>query len=159
MKPKLVNLDRLRDCTSPEVARPQVIGIRFGDNDFANVGLAFCRALYDADKSESFTREQIVALWNLSAPGLYWVHQNLFRSERIVAQIEGRPAVLTDLEKAHARITAYLQIDASRVYLDEEVADYLLAHGSELNSEFWAVDRRIPRDAPPPQYALRAWTA
>lgn len=114
------------------------IGIRFSDNDFSSTLLSFMNLLLpddytnhtepchkgpDAPMTVSFTKEQIVELFNKLAHGLYLMKQNGWR------------------HKDSGTVDKYLTIEEKNVFFNEEVKAYIERDdGGHLNHEFFCVD-------------------
>lgn len=103
------------------------IGIRFANNDFYNTVTAFLRNLVNEfscswEYTPTYTKEDIVELFNKSAPGLYWLCQNGLQYK-------------TDLG-----VDGYLKINVNNVYFDEEVTNYTITKEGWDNLEFFYVD-------------------
>lgn len=106
------------------------IGIRFGDNDFFYTCSAFMRVLlpdeqfthHSAKNGLTFTKAQVVELFNGMAWSLYMLKQNAWRYE------------------SGPNIAEYLKINEGAVYLDDEVDKYMTDNPGGDNGEFFAVD-------------------
>ncbi len=105
-----------------------IIGIRFSDNDFSSTLSAFMQAIADNGIANYNikSKDDIVTLFNRSAPGLYWLHQNMLQHS--TGQEEGE------------HINSYLKIERKHVYLDEEVKAYVDEHNGWDNGEFFVID-------------------
>lgn len=105
------------------------IGIDFGDNDFYHLFEGFFNNII-LELYFTPTKEQVVELFNSSAYGMYLAFQNKF----------------TYGEKEHNKYLAesYLKITTDKVYINEEVQEYLddpdQAHFK--NGEFFYTDGR-----------------
>lgn len=105
--------------------------VRFGDNDFyftlLGIGNAFLTAHTESHpKKVSFTKEQIVKIWNDLAIGMYFLCQNKFTYHHLSSMEE------------HAQHTKnYLKISVESVYIDDEVDDhyYDLINNGMANGE------------------------
>jgi hypothetical protein len=101
-------------------AAQKCILIRFGDNDFAKTLRAFAdvvsfhRESYEPD---FLTKEKVAELWNMLAPGLYYLAQNC-----------GRYAA-----KAPNALASYLSINPDAVYLDSEAIKHIDDNTSQWN--------------------------
>lgn len=109
------------------------LGIRFGDNDFSTTCTWFLRLILPeppvwevAPRSVTFTRAQVVTLFNETALGIYLMKQNRFEYDMEPAEVE--------------HIRAYLRITEDQVYIDDEVGAYVEGNQEMLNGEFFAVD-------------------
>lgn len=112
---------------------PKIIGIRFSDNDFSSTVRAFLKCMLDsiencdADLSACYpnlNKEKIVKLFNLSAPGLYWIVQNRLRYDK---SEQWEPS-------------NYLTIKEEHVFFDNEVTEYIKQVGGWENGEFHVLD-------------------
>lgn len=108
------------------------LGIRFGDNDFYYTCTAFLRVLlpdesFTHHKAQDikFTKVQVVELFNGLAPALYLLKQNAWRYE------------------PGPDIAGYLKITEDKVYLDDEVDQFIAKNRAMQNGEFFAVDFTI----------------
>lgn len=105
------------------------VGIRFDDNDFFYTCSAFMKVLLPDERFTrhqarelTFTKAQIVELFNGMSLALYMLKQNAW----------GYPP--------GPNIAAYLKINESAVYLDDEVDKYMADNFGGGNGEFFAVD-------------------
>lgn len=103
------------------------IGIRFGDNDFFYTCSAFLKVLLPDEQFThhlaqdiTFTKAQVVELFNGMSSALYLLKQNAWRYAGVRAE--------------------YLKIDEYAVYLDDEVDEYMSSFPDGDNGEFFAVD-------------------
>lgn len=101
-----------------------VVGIMFGDNDFFITIQAFLEGLKnDSYNKFKVTPDNVAELFNRSAAGLYWLHQN-------------RLDYNTDWDAAK-----YLQIEKKYVCIGmEEINAYLESRNHDCNSEFMWID-------------------
>lgn len=104
------------------------LGIMFGDNDFYYMCSAFLRVLlpdetftHHKGHDLTFTKAQIVELFNGMAPSLYLLKQNCWRY-------------------ASDHIPNYVKISESAVYLDDEVDKFIEENKGDCNGEFFAVN-------------------
>ena len=109
------------------------LGIDFGDNDFYFTLIPFMKLLIPDDSTHhslvlpSWSKEQVVELFNNLAFGIYLLKQNGWRYNNSDAD--------------HAHIKKYLRITEEQVFIDEEVKAFMERdEGSHLNGEFFAVD-------------------
>jgi hypothetical protein len=105
------------------------IGILFGDNDFFYTCSSFMKVLLPDEqfthhraRDLTFTKEQVVELFNSMSLALYTLKQNA-----------GHYA-------PGPNISAYLKINEGAVYLDDEVDKYMTDNPGGGNGEFFAVD-------------------
>ena len=114
------------------------IGIRFSDNDFNCTVMSFMNLLLpdvnthgavtpchkgpDAPMTVTFTKAQIVKLFNKLAHGLYLMKQNGWTYQD------------------SGNLDTYLQIEEKHVFFDEEVARHIEAREGWDNGEFFCVD-------------------
>lgn len=106
------------------------LGIKFGDNDFYYTCTAFLRVLLPDEQFThhrandlTFTKAQIVELFNGMAYSLYMLKQNAWR-----------------YPSEHLLQNKYLRITEDKVYLDDEVTKFIADHPSGWNGEFFCVD-------------------
>lgn len=105
------------------------LGIWFGDNDFYYTCTAFLRVLLPDENFThfraadlTFTKAQVVELFNGMTPSLYLLKQNAW----------GYPS---------GHIPNYLKITEDKVFLDDEVDKFIADKGPGwANGEFFAVD-------------------
>lgn len=109
---------------------PDIIGIRFKDNDFTLTIEAFLNTIL-LNKIEKYgdpygdlTKEHIVDLFNKSASGLYWINQNKLN----YISEDFNPAL-------------YLIIKTENVFFDSEVVEYIKEKNDWCNGEFHVLDR------------------
>lgn len=105
----------------------KLLGIRFSDNDFGNTVRAFLRCILDTgidsyNLEGNLGKEKVVELFNRSAPGLYWLCQNLLRDDK------------------NWDPSTYLIISAKNVFLDDEVTNYIQECKGRDDSEFHVLD-------------------
>jgi len=105
------------------------LGIRFGDNDFYYMCTAFLRVLlpdesytHRSGQNLTFTKAQVVELFNGMAPSLYLLKQNCWEYD------------------AGLLLPSYLTITEKDVYLDDEVDKFAVDHNNDHNGEFFAVN-------------------
>lgn len=113
--------------------QPKIIGIYFDDNDYSSTITAFLKCILDSglDKYD-LSKENIVKLFNRSAPGLYWLFQNRLRYEDSASD--------TGFD-----ITKYLKITVNNVFLDDEVSEKLKTSNVWANGIFHVLDAKIFR--------------
>lgn len=103
--------------------QPKLIGIRFADNDFGVTLHSFlANMLAQGLDTYEISKENIVNLFNKSAPGLYYLIQNRMRYQEQFKPDE------------------YLKISVDNVYFDQEVKDHLKEVGNWDNGEFHILD-------------------
>lgn len=102
------------------------LAIRFSDNDFYNTMDAFFTILNKRGihHYENLSKEKIVKLFNISAPGLYWLYQKGYESN-------------LEMEE---HMSKYIQIKIDNVYIDDEVDKYIQDHNGWDNCEFFVLD-------------------
>ena len=100
------------------------IGIRFGDNDFYNTFEPFFENIIHKLEFEP-TREQVVALFNATAYGIYLAFQNRFEYTH-----QGDPE----------NIIKYLRIAKESVYIGQEVEDFLAKTDWDNGEFFYSLD-------------------
>lgn len=105
--------------------------IRFGDNDFATTWL---RVLESASSSPEFfkikDKKKLAFMLSKAAAGMYVLHQNR-------CEYNG----LENLDETDFKSTAsYLEIDESRIYLDEEVDQYLISRDWDNSETFYVYE-------------------
>ena len=123
------------------------IGIRFGDNDFHYTNLGVLASLemaivltvnHSTETIIDFTKEQFAKVINEMYLAMYLLHQNRFSYNNI--KVDGE-----EIE----RTRKYLTIDASRIYLNDEVDAYVekLMSNDYANGEFHVLDMsKAPED-------------
>jgi len=119
------------------------IGIRFCDNDF---WYTMCGVLDSIENSFAFGRGQY-------SPGLSdWTKANwaelinsLMPAMYILWQNQRNYSNGQTMEEHFNTIGKYLQIKESDIYLGDEV-DTFLSENTWYNSEFFFIDRRLPKD-------------
>lgn len=104
----------------------QKVGIRFTDNDFYNTMMPFMGLLLDLGGDECPSKAKIVELFNMLAPGLYWMFQNKFQYSNTLDHRE--------------HMKKYLQIKEENVFFDNEVTQHINKVNGWDNSEFHYVD-------------------
>lgn len=107
------------------------VGIDLGDNDYNNTVRPFLELFLQncAGWRMTPTKEQVVRLFNLSAPGLYWLCQNRLE--------------YSDTEDQRAFMNNYLQIGPERVWIGDEVVkryNEMMATGNYNASFFFSLD-------------------
>lgn len=114
---------------------PKVIGIRFCDNDFYNTIIPFLRAIGDVGLDHyQFDKTKFSKLCKYALPGFYWSCQNCLRHNDKWDE--------NDYLKEDNSIKRYLAENTveSRIYFDEEVAEFLKENKGWYNSEFFVID-------------------
>lgn len=116
--------------------RTRKLGIRFSDNDFHTTMYAFLSYLgtvtgddtaYRDRSLFSFSKKEIVILFNISAAAFYFLQQNRLSYNK------PKDGVWTaDV----SRMRNYLTIGEDEVFFDEEVDQYIKEHEWD-NSEFF----------------------
>lgn len=106
--------------------QPTKIGIRFGDNDFYHTVVPFLKGLHESlceqgFRLKSLTKETVVKLFNLSAPGLYYLRQNVLNYHTCMHP-------------------DYLKIRERQVFFDEEVTEHIRKNDGWDNGEFFWLD-------------------
>lgn len=116
------------------MAKPQIIGIRFSDNDFSQTIRKFLELLgeqhhrmLDEEDGVPFNKARIVTLFNKSVLGLYWLIQNKLEYN-------------LDIEGYDQRMADYLQIEDRHVFFDAEVAAFRESVKNNDNGEFFVLD-------------------
>lgn len=104
---------------------PFCVGIDLSDNDFGHTVEPFLRLLLEGVTDRHPSKAEVVRLFNLAAPGLYWLCQNRLR--------------YSDSPADQERIRAYLQITEKSVWVGEEVRTRFqeLTHTAGCNGSFW----------------------
>ncbi len=104
-----------------------LIGIDFGDNDFSSTIRAFLKIFKDSVLVELYpqnvTKENIIRLWDMLAPGCYWLAQDGFQDKN------GPEEELS--------IINYLKITKDRIYLNEECIQNFY---EDNNWSYWYID-------------------
>jgi len=104
-------------------AANKCILIKFGDNDFGTLMLAFARIINDENhtnySANFFTKENIVNLWNDISIPLYFLVQNR-----------------GNYKASETILDNYLKIDSNKVFLDDE-ALYEINNNQEMWNSEW----------------------
>lgn len=101
-----------------------LILIRFGDNDFHNVLMAFGELVRTQANPPTLTKAQIVELWNEVSYGLYLVASRGWESGY----------------GAGDNTRKYLKITEAAVFLNEEARTHLDEHMGEANNAWILID-------------------
>lgn len=108
------------------------IGIYFGDNDFYYTVMPFLEMLLPGEhtghraKDHTFTKAEIVELFNEMAYGFYLAKQSGWQ--------------YNTSDDDRTRVKKYLKINESRVYLDNELTEFINKNPGRFNADIYCVD-------------------
>lgn len=127
----------MKDNRGPSLRK---LGIKFGDNDFYNTFTVLTRSLREVYKHTEYLpkdKKKLHFIINQLSPVMYLLGQNCYEYNGMENIEDG---LKTGENSKYLRTAKYLQIPISRIYVDEEVDEFLNDPNSPFNSDFHVLD-------------------